>query len=54
MTASNSKYGVGEVHEDSNLMAERSITVTGRVQPAKGKSFCEAETSNANNNVKCQ
>jgi hypothetical protein len=46
------KYGVGEIHRDSNPMAERSATVTRRVQPARGKGFCEAETSNANNNVK--
>jgi hypothetical protein len=44
ITTSNSKYGVGEVHEDSDLMAERSATVTRRVQPARGKGFCEAET----------
>jgi hypothetical protein len=41
LTTSNSKYGVGEVHEDSDLMAERSATVTRRVQPARGKGFCE-------------
>jgi hypothetical protein len=52
MTTSNSKYAVGEIHRDSNPMAERSATVTIRVQPARGKGFCEAETSNANNDVK--
>jgi hypothetical protein len=42
ITTSNSKYGVvGEVHEDSDPMAERSATVTRRVQPARGKGFCE-------------
>jgi hypothetical protein len=45
ITTSNSKYGVGEVHEDSDPMAERSATVTRRVQPARGKGFCEVETS---------
>jgi hypothetical protein len=49
---SNSKYAVGEIHEDSNPMAERCATVTRRVQPARGKGFCEAETSNADNDVK--
>jgi len=44
LTTSNSKYGVVEVHEDSDLMAERSAIVTRRVQPARGKGFCEAET----------
>jgi hypothetical protein len=44
ITTSNSKYGVGEVHEDSDPMAERLATVTRRVQPARGKGFCEAET----------
>jgi hypothetical protein len=44
ITTSNSKCGVGEVHEDSDPMAERSPTVTRRVQPARGKGFCEAET----------
>jgi hypothetical protein len=53
-TTSNSKYGVGEVHEDSDPMAERSATVTRRVQPARGKGFCEAETSNANNDAKLE
>ena len=52
MTTSNSKYAVGEIHRDSNPMAERSATVTRRVQPARGKGFCEAETSNADNDVK--
>jgi hypothetical protein len=52
ITTSNPKYCVGEVHEDSNPMAERSATVTRRVHPARGKGFCEAETSNANNDVK--
>jgi hypothetical protein len=51
MTTLNTKYGVREVHEDSNPMAERSATVTRRVQPARGKGFCEAETSNASNDV---
>ena len=41
MTMSNSKYAVGEIHKDSNPMAERSATVTRRVQPARGKGFCE-------------
>ena len=45
-------HGVGEIYRDSNPMAERSATVTRRVQPARGKGFCEAETSNANNDVK--
>jgi hypothetical protein len=54
MTTSNSKYAVGEIHRDSNLMAEKSVTVTRRVQPARGKGFCEAETSNANNDVKLE
>ena len=35
-------------------MDERSTTVTRRVQPARGKSFCEAETLNANNEVKLE
>ena len=39
------KYVVGEIHRDSNPMAERSATVTRRVQPARGKRFCETETS---------
>jgi hypothetical protein len=52
MMTSNPKYGVGEVHKHSNPMAKRSATVARRVQPARGKGFCEAETSNANNNVK--
>jgi len=52
MTTSNSKYAVGEIHKASNPMAERSTTVTRRVQPARGKGFCEAETSNADNDVK--
>ena len=38
------KYVVGEIHRDSDSMAERSATVTRRVQPARGKGFCEAET----------
>jgi hypothetical protein len=42
----------GEIGRDSNPMAERSATVTRRVQPARGKGFCEAEKSNANNDVK--
>jgi hypothetical protein len=46
------KYVVGEIHRDSNPMAERSATVTRRVQPARGKGFCEAETSNASDDVK--
>jgi hypothetical protein len=41
ITTSNSKYGVGEVHDDSDPMAERSATVTRRVQPARGKGFFE-------------
>ena len=36
---------VGEIHKDSDPMAERSATVTRRVQPARGKRLCEAETS---------
>ena len=51
MTALNSKYGVGEVYADSNPMAERSATVTRSVQLARGKDFCEVETSSANDNV---
>jgi hypothetical protein len=39
------KYVVGEIHRDSIPMAERSATVTRRVQPARGTHFCEAETS---------
>ncbi len=52
ISTSNPKYGVGEVRRDSNPMAKRSATVTRRVQPARGKSFCEAETSKANGEVK--
>ena len=33
-------------------MTGRSATVTRRVQPARGKRFCEAETSNASNDVR--
>ena len=42
------------VREDSNPMAERSAIVSRRVQPARGKGFCEAETSNANDKVKLE
>jgi hypothetical protein len=52
ITTSNPKHCVGEVHKYLDPMAERFATVTRRVQPARGKSFCEAETSNANNDVK--
>jgi hypothetical protein len=52
MTTPNSKYAVGEIHRDSNPMAERSATVTRRVPPTRGKGFCEAETSNADNDAK--
>jgi hypothetical protein len=41
ITTSNLKYGVREVHNDSDPMAERFATVTRRVQPARGKGFCE-------------
>jgi hypothetical protein len=46
------KYVIGETYRDSNPMAKRSATVARRVQPVRGKEFCEAETSNANNDVK--
>jgi len=46
------KYVVEEIHRDSNPMAEGSASVTRRVQPARGKRFCETETSTASNDVK--
>lgn len=47
-------YGVGEIHRDSNSMAESSAAVTRKVQSARGKGLCEAETSSANNDVKLE
>ena len=53
MARSNPEYGVREVHRHSDPMAERSATVTRRVQPARGKGFCEAKRSSAKNDVTC-